>query len=82
MSKQVITFRKAIKEIERKDESGNPVPFTAKVFKKDGGVATFIDAVCTSSYHEGTMNFRTPNNEVRKIRAIYLIEINGKEVVL
>ena len=80
--KPVIHIRKAVKSIERKDEKGKPIPFSAKVLKKDGSVATFIDAVCTSSYHKGTMNFRTPNNEVRKIKAIYIIELNGQEVVL
>lgn len=79
---RIIHIRKAVKYIERRDERGKPIPFSAKVLKKDGGLAIFQDAVCTSSYHKGTMNFRTPNNEVRKIKAIYLIEVDGKEVVL
>lgn len=79
---KVIHIRKAVKHIERKDERGKPIPFSARVLKKDGGVAIFKEAVCTSSYHKGTMNFRTPNNEVRKIKAIYIIELNGQEVVL
>lgn len=82
MNKQILSIKKAVRYIERKDNNGQPIPFSAKVFKRDGGVALFQDAVCTSSFHRGTMNFRMPNNEVRKIRTIYLIEVDGKEVVL
>lgn len=79
----VIHIKKAVSEIERKDDEGKPVPFSARVFKKDGSVALFENAVCTSSYHKGTMNFYVPaSNAVRTIRTIFLIELNGKEVVL
>lgn len=79
----IIHIKQAIFEIERKDSQGKPIPFSARVLKKDGGVALFENTVLSSSYHKGTMNFFIPSNgQVRTIRAIHLIEVNGKEVVL
>lgn len=80
---QVIHIKQAILEIERKDERGKPISFSARVLKKDGGVALFENAVCSSSYHKGTMNFFIPaNGQTRTIRTIHLIEFNGKEVMI
>jgi hypothetical protein len=80
---QVIHIKQAIFEIESKDERGKPIPFSARVLKKDGGVALFENAVCSSSYHKGTMNFFIPaNGQTRTIRTIHLIEFNGKEVMI
>lgn len=79
----VINIKQAIAEMERKDATGKPVPFSARVLKKDGNVALFVDAICTSSFHKGTMNIYTPaSRQARTIRTLYLIEFNGKEVVL
>lgn len=80
---QIIHIKQAIFEIERKDPQGKPIPFSARVLKKDGGIAVFKNAVCSSSYHKGTINFFIPGNgEVRTVRAIHLIEFNGKEISL
>lgn len=83
MTSPVIHIRNVIKEIERKDPKGNPLPFSARVLKKDGGVALFENTICTSSYHKGTMNFYTPASQtIRTIRVLHLIEFNGKEVMI
>lgn len=79
----VINLRQAIAEMERKDANGRPVPFSARVMKKDGSIALFVDAVCTSSYHNGTANIYTPASQTtRKIHTLCMIEFNGKEVVI
>ena len=80
---QIYTLKQAIKIIEQRDRNGKSVPFTAKFFKKNGGVATFQNAVCSSSYHRGTMNIYTPvSGETRKVLMHHLFELNGKEVRL
>lgn len=79
--KRVIHVRALSSILERKDEKGNPIPFNARVFKRNGGVSTYTNAVCTSSFHEGYRNLRM-NNEIRKVRDIFFIEVNGMEVVL
>lgn len=83
MSLPIIHIKKVVAEMERKDATGKRIPFSARVLKKDGSVALFEGAVCTSSYHDGTMNFYIPaNDDTRKIRTTHIIEFNGKEVVL
>ena len=79
----VIHIKQVIAELERKDDSGKAIPFSARVLKKDGAVALFEDAVCTSTYHNGTANIYTPvSQETRKVRMLHFIEFNGKEVVI
>lgn len=69
--------------MERKDDTGKGFPFTARVLKKDGSVAIFENAVCTSTYHNGTANIYTPaSRETRTVRTLHFIEFNGKEVVI
>lgn len=81
MSKRVIHVKALSSLLERRDAKGDLIPFNAKVFKKDGGVSTYTNAVCTSSYHNGRRNLKM-NNEIRKVRDIFFIEVNGMEVVL
>lgn len=83
MKSPVIHIKNAVKEIERKDDKGRSIPFSARILKKDGGVALFENTICTSSYHNGTMKFYTPASQtVRTIHVLHLIELNGKEVVI
>lgn len=80
---QIYTLRQAIRIIEKRDTKGKAVPFDARFFKKDGGVATFKGAVCSSSYHRGTMNIYSPlSGETRKVLMHHLFELNGREVRL
>lgn len=80
---QIYTLKQAMRIIERKDEKGKHVPFSARFFKKNGEVATFTQVVCSSSYHRGTINVFNPiSGETRKVLMHHLFELNGKEVVL
>lgn len=79
----IIHIKQVIAELERKDDSGKAIPFSGRVLKKDGTTALFENAVCTSTYHNGTANIYTPaSQETRKIRLLHFIEFNGKEVVI
>lgn len=79
----VIHIKHVTAELERKDSSGKAIPFSARVLKKDGSVAIFENAICTSTYHTGTANIYTPaSRETRTVRLLHFIEFNGKEVVL
>ena len=80
---KIYTLRQALRIIEQRDTQGKCIPFSAKFFKKNGGVATFTRAVCSSSYHRGTINIFNPvSGETRKVLMHHLFELNGKEVVL
>lgn len=81
--KGVIHIREVVREMERKDESGKRPSFSLKTFKKDGSLAVFENAVCSSSYHKGTLNIYCPASaQTRTVKTIFITEFNGKEVVL
>lgn len=77
----VIRMKNIKKVIESLDEKGRPVLFSCKVFTRQGKLLNLKDVRCTSSYHGGTYNVILPNNQVRKIRELFMIEVNGKEVM-
>ncbi len=64
--------------------NGNePVPFNFKSVKKNGEIIEGKNCILTSSYHgNNTLNIKFPNGQVRKLRKLGFIEINGTEVVI
>jgi len=70
-----------IKQIaEAKDKDGCPAPFSCRVYTRKGKPMDCTDVVCTSSYHGGTYNIMFPNGDIRKIRELFIVSLNGMEV--
>lgn len=69
---------------ERKDPSGQPVPFSFKAITLEGAVIDGSNCIITSSNHaRKTVNIKfLDSGEFRKLRLISFIEINGQEVVI
>lgn len=78
---KVIRMSHIKREIERKDENGLHATFSCKVFTKKGKLLVLKEVYCSSSYHKGTYNIVLPNGQVRKIRELFMVEFNGKEVM-
>ncbi len=67
--------------MERK-AGADPVPFSFKAVKKSGEIITGNDCILLSSFHQNnTLNIKFPSGQVRKLRKLGVIEINGQEVV-
>lgn len=63
--------------------NGQPVPFSFKAVKKSGEIIEGQNCILTSSYHKNnTLNIKFPNGQLRKLRKVGIIEINGTEVVV
>ncbi|MCD8176707.1 MAG: hypothetical protein LUE98_04505 [Tannerellaceae bacterium] len=77
-----IRMREIASIIEAKDGEGKGIPFSGKVFKKNGELMVLKDVICTSSYHGGTYNLMFPNGQIRKVKGLFFIEINGREVMI
>ena len=68
--------------MERRN-GNDPVPFSFKAIKKNGEIIEGTDCILTSSYHANkTLNIKFPNGQIRKLRKIGIIKINGTEVVI
>jgi hypothetical protein len=69
---------------ERKDGAGVPVPFSFKAVTLDGRIIDGSACVITSSNHaRRTVNVKyLDSGEIRTIRLISFIDINGQEVVI
>lgn len=69
---------------EKKDASGKPLPFSFKAILMDGRLLEGSNCVVTSSnYHRDTRNIKwLESGEIRKIKNISFIEINGIEITL
>ncbi|MFV0538847.1 MAG: hypothetical protein ACK5M3_16005 [Dysgonomonas sp.] len=59
-------------------------PVSLKYWKKDASIMECKRVVCTSSnFKNSTFNIRFPESgEIRKIKAICIYELNGKEVYI
>lgn len=59
-------------------------PCDLKFWKADGEIVDAPNVVCTSSYFKNdTFNIKfLDSNEIRKVQAFLIFEINGKEVYL
>lgn len=68
--------------LERKGDDGKPVTFNCCVFKKDGTAVDYAGVYCSSSFHNGTRNLVLPNGEIRKVRDLFFISVNGREVIV
>ncbi len=68
--------------IERKDGGGKPVAFDCAFVKKSTGELIVANGVeCTSSHFQPrTYNIKFSNNEIRKVRHIGVMELNGEKV--
>ncbi len=69
---------------EKKDDKGKPMPFSFKAVTLSGEIITGNNVVVTSSnYKRNTRNIKfLESGEIRKLKNIGFIEINGVEVTL
>ena len=69
---------------EKKDPSGEPVPFDFIAVSAKGEIIKGVNCIVTSSYyHNSTRNIKfLPSGEFRKIRNLGFIEINNVEITL
>ena len=68
--------------MERK-MGNNPAPFDFKAVKKNGEIIEGKNCILTSSFTaNNTVNIKFPNGQMRKLRKIGFIELNGTEVTL
>ena len=69
---------------ERKDLHGDPVPFTFKTITKGGQIIEGSICIVTSSnFSNKTRNIKfLDSGEIRTIRNLSIIELNGVEVTL
>jgi hypothetical protein len=94
---EIISLDRVLKDMEKVDESGAPVPFSATIItcdlnrKRGGERISYTQAVlCTptggsKAYHarNNTRNIQgLGNNEVRSINPLLITHFNGKEVSL
>lgn len=67
--------------LERK-EAGQPVPFSFKAITKSGEIIEGQNCILLSSFNQNqTLNIKFPNGQIRKLRKLGLVELNGQEVV-
>ena len=71
--------------VERKDSTGMPVEFSLVFVKKStGDIVNAERVVCTSShFRPRSINIMfVVSREIRKVRCVSIIEINGVEVYI
>jgi len=69
--------------IEKKDAKGIPIPFSCLYRKRSSGeLITIENAVVTSSYHaDSSFTVKFINSgEIRKLRSVLFMQVNGIEV--
>jgi hypothetical protein len=60
-----------------------PAPFSFKAVKKNGEIIQGVNCILTSSYTlNNTVNIKFSNGQMRKLRKVGIIELNGQEVTL
>ena len=69
---------------EKKNADGKPVPFSFKAVSLKGEIIDGENCVVTSSnYHNNTRNIKwLDSGEIRKIKNVSFIELNGVEVTM
>lgn len=69
---------------EKKDAAGRPIPFDFKAISLKGEIIEGRNCVVTSSnYHNNTRNIKwNESGEIRKIKNISFVEINGVEITI
>ncbi|MBE0663745.1 MAG: hypothetical protein IH597_14920 [Bacteroidales bacterium] len=80
----MIHFGKLPMLMDRKDASGNPLPFSLKYVKKSTGEEIYIDqAVLTSSNHLEYFNVKIlASGEIRKLILPLITEFNGTKTFI
>lgn len=97
ISMEIISLDKVLKDMQKVDEHGSPVSFSATIItcdlnrKKGGERIAYTQAILCSpgggakAYHDrnNTRNIKgLGNNEVRSINPLLITHFNGKEVSL
>lgn len=77
---KAIRMRDIKNVVEAKDADGRRQPFDCRVYTRKGKPMECHEVICTSSYHGGTYNILFPNGDVRKIRELFIVSLNGMEV--
>ncbi len=75
-------YSKITSLIWRKDKVGKPIRFSFKAVAKSNGEIIRGDDCFCSSYFIRTVNITFPSGQVRKLRKILFIEINGIEIIV
>lgn len=80
----MIHLSQVLTVIQRKDPHGHPVPFSFKAVTLKGEPIEGDNCIVTSSHNAPrTVNLKWQvSGEIRKIRMVSFIEINGQEVIL
>jgi hypothetical protein len=68
---------------ETKDKQEKPIPLFITYVKKTGEVEKYEYARCTSShFRPASINIELPNGDIKKLRCINIIKINGNETFI
>lgn len=70
--------------MERKDNAGNPIPFSFQYAKMDGTLKTYENVVLSSIYSKGaTVNItKKGESKPHTFRKVLIVKFNGKKVYL
>ena len=84
MSDKLLNYKYCHLLMERKDEKGNPVPFSFRYIKKNGDILDAKNVVCTSANVKKkthTVKF-LDSGEVRTIHDVLLISIDDTRIIV
>lgn len=84
MSQKLLHYKHVHLLMERKDERGNPVPFSFRYIKKNGEIMEGENVVCTSvdvKKKMHTVKF-LESGQVRTIHDVLLISIDDTRIIV
>ena len=84
MSEKLLNYKYVHMLMERKDERGNPVPFSFKYIKLNGEIMEGENVVCTSAnVKKKTHTIKFPESgQVRTIHDVLLISIDDTRIIV
>ena len=84
MSQKLLQYKHVHLLMERKDERGNPVPFSFRYIKKNGEIMEGENVVCTSvdvKKKMHTIKF-LESGQVRTIHDVLLISVDDTRIIV
>ena len=83
MLQKVLNYKHVHRLMERKDEDGNPIPFSFRYIKLNGEVMDAENVVCTSvNVKNRTHSVKFENGQVRTIHDVLLVSIDDTRIVV
>ena len=76
----MLHFNKITSVVERTDSKGNKIPFSCTYSKLSGEIIEANNLICISTYHKGTINVKFENDEIRTLKLIRILILNGKKI--